>query len=75
LQGLKPDAVLMGFIGPAKAVPLLQSLPESVFFSQPVTPGVASIGIVPGVNPPACRANEFFRKLWSHALSKHKGPT
>jgi hypothetical protein len=26
LQGLKPDFDLMGFIGPAEAVPLLQSI-------------------------------------------------
>jgi len=31
LQGLKPDIDLIGFIGPAKAVPLLQSMSKAAF--------------------------------------------
>jgi len=31
LQGLKPNVDLMGFSGPAKAVPLLQSMSEMRF--------------------------------------------
>jgi hypothetical protein len=30
LQGLKPDVVMIGFIGPAKAVPLLQSMSRTI---------------------------------------------
>jgi len=47
LQGLKPGVDLIGFIGPAEAVPLLQSLEESALqgvFQQPVVLDVDSMG-------------------------------
>jgi len=48
LQGLKPGVDLIGFIGPAEAVPLLQSFEESALqgvFQQPVVLDVDLIGI------------------------------
>ena len=56
LQGLKPNVDLMGFSGPAKAVPLLQSMSEMRFS--------AACEVVPGHKAFAdCTGNEFFRSL------------
>jgi hypothetical protein len=47
LQGLKPDADLIGFIGPAKAVPLLQSTSKASF-SAACEAHADSTGVIPG---------------------------